>query len=754
MLGAGPGRAQAQAPGTITGTVTDAATGDPLVDVNVVVTGSLYGAATDADGRYEIAGLPPDTYTLQVSTLGYRTARQTVEVRGGETATVPFRLTPASGSAGGGVDAPALPAPDSVDARVLRGSSDADLGAVLQAVAGVAVTRRGALGHGVSIRGLYGGQVYAAVDGLPLAGPSPLQATAPLLTVDPSTVKHVRVVRGPYALAQGPGALSAIRVQTRPPGGSADGIGFVRGQFQTDARAAETTGALHGSALGTDYHLQGVYRTGQPYSAGRGQTISAGYESGALQGNFRRALSERSTLQVSGAFTGQRDVGYPGRAVDTEALDAGRGHLQYDWQRAKGVLRKISVDAYAAQVLQEMSNANRLEPPFGGDFERQLSIRLRSEVQTWGSRAAMQMQPHSRLQLDVGADFHHTYRTARRVQRFLADGGTIGLPSIFDDAGWPEVKTTNLGAFVRAEQTLGPVRTVATIRLDREDLQPGIPEGIPPTVNLLIENTETTTWSAALQGALPLSQRWTLGLGGGSVARTPLPEERYANGLSTSAVLDQRRVEQPTGAAASALQPERSWQADLWLTADTERLDAAFTAFARRISDYITIEAVPRVSPSLWGPRYVYTNARASFFGGEVAGQYHVNPLLRVEAQGQYAWGEEEGDRPAPRVAPLSGRLGLRAEAPFDEALFLDVTLKGAARHSRNATLRGESATDGYVTTDVQLGLAPAAGASLIVGVHNLTDATVARPLNAQRASNGVLREPGRAFTFDLRVRF
>src|SRR5690606_14675407 len=61
--------------GKIQGTVTDAATGEPLPGVNVLVEGTAQGTATDFDGRYTIIGVRPDTYTLVFSFIGYRTAR-------------------------------------------------------------------------------------------------------------------------------------------------------------------------------------------------------------------------------------------------------------------------------------------------------------------------------------------------------------------------------------------------------------------------------------------------------------------------------------------------------------------------------------------------------------------------------------------------------------------------------------------------------------------------------------------------------
>ncbi len=82
-----------QKQGSITGTVTDSLSGEPLPGVNVVVAGTNQGTATGSDGQYTISGVEPGTYDLQASFVGYTTKTvDDVEVAEGETTEVNFAL--------------------------------------------------------------------------------------------------------------------------------------------------------------------------------------------------------------------------------------------------------------------------------------------------------------------------------------------------------------------------------------------------------------------------------------------------------------------------------------------------------------------------------------------------------------------------------------------------------------------------------------------------------------------------------------
>jgi TonB-dependent SusC/RagA subfamily outer membrane receptor len=82
-----------QQTGTIVGTVTDAATHEPIPAVTLQLEGTRFGALTGNDGRFRIPGVPPGTYALTARRIGYAKATHPVTVVADREAPVDVRLT-------------------------------------------------------------------------------------------------------------------------------------------------------------------------------------------------------------------------------------------------------------------------------------------------------------------------------------------------------------------------------------------------------------------------------------------------------------------------------------------------------------------------------------------------------------------------------------------------------------------------------------------------------------------------------------
>jgi len=79
--------------GKLAGTVTDATNGDKLVGVNVLIEGTRIGGTTNIDGYFAIINVPPGTYRVKASLLGYNNASAVnVEVSVDQTTVQNFTL--------------------------------------------------------------------------------------------------------------------------------------------------------------------------------------------------------------------------------------------------------------------------------------------------------------------------------------------------------------------------------------------------------------------------------------------------------------------------------------------------------------------------------------------------------------------------------------------------------------------------------------------------------------------------------------
>ncbi len=85
-------QAAAMQEGTLSGTVTDAETGDPLPGVNIFLPELDMGAATDEEGSYEIPDIPEGSYTLRATFVGYQTHETTVDINEDETTEMDIQL--------------------------------------------------------------------------------------------------------------------------------------------------------------------------------------------------------------------------------------------------------------------------------------------------------------------------------------------------------------------------------------------------------------------------------------------------------------------------------------------------------------------------------------------------------------------------------------------------------------------------------------------------------------------------------------
>jgi iron complex outermembrane receptor protein len=769
-----PAGALSQATGDLAGTVTDAETGAPLAGVNVVLPALDRGAATGADGQFVINDLPTGRHELEARFVGYATATRTVVITADAMTRLRLTLRPAS-VALSGVEVTAL-RPDlqptgEVSEERVREMEPADTGSLLRGVPGANAVRRGALGFDPNVRGLSETEVGVYIDGMRTFPAGPLRMDSPLSHVDPSSVKSIQVVKGPYALTWGPGNMSAIRVEKRGDNPPRTPItGSVRTGYDTNRQAVTTTGFAMGRQGAVSYAVNGAWRRGSDYTAGNGTVVEGDYTTGEGRARLGVALADAMTIEASGGYQEQQDLKYPGRLLNADFFRTGTGQLHFDYAPDSGVLQRLDVRAHAQQTLHRMTNEGK--PTFeagrfpNGNPRPPLRISVNAEIQNFGGRAVADLALGETWDVTLGGDVLQTYRNATRPFTVVqGDGSQVTPPFYTSDRVWPGVTVAQEGAFARVSRPLGPLQVAATGRLDFAQTDAARPS------DAFLRNADATTsdlarsyamLSGAATLAVPLGETFSLSLGAGSVARPPDALELYADRFPASKAQTSAEFQ-----GNPFLEPERSTQFDLWLEGDGRRWTAQVNGFARRLDPYVTL-APTDLDPLLpLSPETVfrYVNGTAVFYGGEAQAAVQPTPALTLRASGSYLWGQDTTlDEPALGVAPLSGALGARWQLPVDgptlSNVYLDGSVQRTAAQERVARTRGETPTDGYTTVDLRAGATLFRRATLEVSAQNLFDVAYANHLNARNpfaamdAGQDRVLEPGRLISTTLTVRF
>ncbi len=196
--------------GKIAGRVTDGASGDPLVGTNVIVEGTAFGAATDANGEYFIINLPPGSYDVKFSMIGYAEFTATgVEVN--VDVTTPLNAALQSEAVAG--ESVTVTAERPVIENTLTSSKQIVDGALatelpVATMQDVVVTLPGVIEHDglLHLRGWRAGEEMYLVDGAAVLNPIMGGNAVP---INPAMIEELQVITGSFNAEYGQ-AMSGI----------------------------------------------------------------------------------------------------------------------------------------------------------------------------------------------------------------------------------------------------------------------------------------------------------------------------------------------------------------------------------------------------------------------------------------------------------------------------------------------------------------------------------------------------------------
>ena len=650
--------------------------------------------------------------------------------------------------------APELVSAEEIDAGDLRASGEDALGRALRDQQGLDATRRGPINLDPTVRGLAEDQLAIGVDGSRTFAAGPGRMDSDLAHVSPHAVQSVQVVKGPYALSWGAGAMSAIDVRTfRPALGGPSLGGRAAVDYESNAEAIDAYGALFGSSERWRWTLLANTRQGSDYEAGDGSVVPADYESNDLRGAFGLRLGEGGLLEISGGYQGQDDIDYAGRILDATYFKTRSYNAEYSWSGSQGALESVRAQVYANHKDHLMNNDEKPTaldmpgriPPFG------LDVDLPTESNTRGARLEAGFagaDPSSSW--TFGIDHFTNERNARRFVRRRSNDLLL-----FEDIVWPDAELQDTGVWGRGTWNRERMSLSAALRVDLVDFGAGeTSEFFAANTNGSLEQSEENV-SASLGARFQLRDAWIASLGLGRAVRTANALERASDRFpSTRFQIGAEFLGEPL------LDPERSLQLDAGIERRTARWRLRANAFWRQIDDYITVvpdPSLPRRLPLSPPVVFRYVNGEgAEYLGGELWLSHRPADWLEWQVGYETVDGDDETyDEPLFGIAPdewtasvtLSNRPGT-----------LTARVLGTLIRSQDdvSTTRLERPTDGAELVDLQLAWRPPrvaeGGLELQLAVENLTDEAYSRHLSSLNPFTGQrILEEGRSVRVGVR---
>jgi len=225
---------------TLQGTIRDAKTGNPLPSANVVLVGTSLGSASDIEGRYLIRNVPPGSFTLRASYVGYRPIEIPLDVGADEIIVRDFALEPVAlegeevlitAQARGQKVAineqlAANTISSVVSAARIQELPDANAAEAVARLPGVSILRSGGEGNQVVIRGLQPKYNAILVDGVRMASSHPSDRSTDLSMISPYSLEAIEVIKT-VTPDQDPDVLGGtVNFKLRHPRGEEQGLGI------------------------------------------------------------------------------------------------------------------------------------------------------------------------------------------------------------------------------------------------------------------------------------------------------------------------------------------------------------------------------------------------------------------------------------------------------------------------------------------------------------------------------------------------
>tara|TARA_R100000908_G_scaffold59878_2_gene36845 strand:+ start:94412 stop:96658 length:2247 start_codon:yes stop_codon:yes gene_type:complete len=666
----------------LSGTITDAETGEPITFAYVHIEELNRTTVADVNGQYEIKNVPSGNFTLSIHRIGYRTLTKEIAIKeADEIVDVQLRPTVAGSES---VDVVGQQeqlegsnlehASKKMVGSDLRRNLGSTLSQTLSNLAGFDERSMGSAPGRPVIRGLGDERVLILQDGM-RSGDVSAQSSDHAVTIDPVSAQEVEIARGPAALAYGSNAIGGVinvvrnQIESNVPS-RITGSATLNGESVNKGLSAALDVTIPIKEFALSFDLNG--RTGSDISTPLGEIENTSYT---------------ATNDAVG-LSWVQDWGYLGGAFSTYLNHYGippdpQGH-------PNGV--DIEMKKFQYDLKSEILINNDFLKVVEGDFS--IKNYTHKEIESNGS-----------LGTQFGLVTTNAEIKAQHNGLGFLDSGSFGIWGEVEDyavigSGTPDANSYKLAAFLIEEADFGNLHLEGGLRFEWIMNQPVEDEPDSP-----IGNIRSRTFSAlasSFAGIYSFENQLSLGVSLLHSFRAPSLEELYSEGPHLASY--SYEIGNPE------LDPERGLAKELFIRYRTNKVNSELALFHNDFSNYLYARDTGQPNnrrPDL--NNYQFVGTEAVLYGAEFSGDlqfmnnfmidgsvsYTIAERMVTESE-QQTTGYDSESRPLPQIPPLKSKLSFRYIN--NDGLELGTRIRFSAKQDRVGEF--ETPTEGYTLLD------------------------------------------------------
>lgn len=770
--------AKSQDVGGITGVVTDSKSGTPIENVAVLLNPGNHGTTTNAEGKFEVMGLTPGSYTLIIRSMGYLRIEKSFSIKSKVVDNFTFSMD---------IDIKELLAVEIVDDKIETHAyskvvlkDDAiqefpvrDIGDFLREVPNISAVRKGGANLDPVIRGFKFEQLNIQLDnGLRMEGGCPNRMDPTTAHVEAGDIEAIEVVKGPFALRYGPamgGVVNMLTINPRP---------FDKFQLHVKANLGYESNwngmRQHITVLGGGqkvfFSFTGNNAVYGNYSDGNGNLVKSQFRKFGYTGKLGVAIAKNHIVTAMYSEFYARDISFPALPMDERDDNTRLFSLDYKGRNISKMVGTIDFKAYYSHVDHTMDNLSR-------GFSDTAAVVSNIIAQRFGYRAEAGLNFGKSAHLFVGTDMYQINKDGNRDKVMIGQPRPMmGKVPVKQEDLWNDAVINNYGLFTEYRWNKKLWEVVASARLDyniaSSDSISLYNMAKPPQdlIGISADDTKSsyTNFSASAGVSRKLSENMSIGFSFGRGIRSPSMLERFIILLPTGSD-NYEYLGNPD------LMPETNNEFDLVFNYHHSKYGAIeLTGFYSIIQDYIGGVYLPPseqrpLMQKVLGVKRFENLGGAKMYGFELSYGTPANYPLRARLTAAYtagtidevevldfnAAGKVSGSHIMKNdnlgeIPPLELNLNL-SYAFFDKRIVPQFTARYVLAQNDVSVAMQEIKSAHFTVLGLRLLYKHNAHFSVIGGVNNMLDNAYYEHLNRRiLGTDSFIYEPGRSFYINL----